>query len=190
MVIAKFFCEVAKMTQPYAGPRLREIRLRLGLTQAAFAKGLGLSLSYLNQMERNHRPISRTAIIALAERYQIDSAEFTGDETLRLVADLREALSDPVFDQKPALADLESLAANTPRLARAFLNLHRAHRAANERLAALDDRIGREDSALAPSPWEEVRDFFHYCDNYIDPIDRAAEQFAARARIGADAPAA
>ncbi len=27
-------------------------------------------------------------------------------------------------------------------------------------------------------PWEEVRDFFHYCDNYIDAVDRAAEQFA------------
>ena len=24
-----------------------------------------------------------------------------------------------------------------------------------------------------------MRDFFHYCDNYIDPIDRAAERFAA-----------
>jgi predicted transcriptional regulator len=33
----------------------------------------------------------------------------------------------------------------------------------------------------APSPWEEVRDFFHYCDNYIDAVDRAAERFAAQA---------
>jgi XRE family transcriptional regulator, fatty acid utilization regulator len=23
-----------------------------------------------------------------------------------------------------------------------------------------------------------VRDFFHYCDNYVDAIDRAAERFA------------
>jgi predicted transcriptional regulator len=29
---------------------------------------------------------------------------------------------------------------------------------------------------LQASPWEEVRDFFHYCDNYIDPVDRAAER--------------
>ena len=28
------------------------------------------------------------------------------------------------------------------------------------------------------SPWEEVRDFFHYCDNYIDAVDRAAERFS------------
>ena len=31
--------------------------------------------------------------------------------------------------------------------------------------------------------WEEVRDFFHYCDNYIDAIDRAAEGFARAARF-------
>ncbi|MFV0476177.1 MAG: short-chain fatty acyl-CoA regulator family protein [Pikeienuella sp.] len=168
----------ATSRKTYAGARLRELRQHLGLTQTAFARGLGISLSYLNQMERNHRPLSRAAMVALAERYGVDLDIFDAEETIRLVADLREALADPVFDLKPGAADLEILAANTPRLARAFLALHRAHRAANERLAALDDRIGREDLALAPSPWEEVRDFFHYCDNYIDAIDRAAERFA------------
>jgi predicted transcriptional regulator len=38
--------------------------------------------------------------------------------------------------------------------------------------------LGRDDARLQPSPWEEVRDFFHYCDNYIDAVDRAAEGFA------------
>ena len=174
----------------YAGPRLREIRQRLGLTQTAFAKGLGISLSYLNQMERNHRPLSRAAMIGLAEGYGVDLSVFEGDETGRLAADLREALSDPLFDEAPGMADVEILAANAPKLAHAFLTLHRAHRAANERLAALDDRIGREESALRPSPWEEVRDFFHYCDNYVDAVDRAAERFAARAGVEGDKPAA
>ena len=174
----------------YAGPRLREIRQRLGLTQTAFARGLGISLSYLNQMERNHRPLSRAAMIGLAEGYGVDLSVFEADETGRLAADLREALSDPLFDEAPGMADVEILAANAPRLAHAFLTLHRAHRAANERLAALDDRIGRDESALKPSPWEEVRDFFHYCDNYVDPVDRAAERFASRARVGGDKPGA
>ena len=172
----------------FAGPRLREIRQRLGLTQTAFAKGLGVSLSYLNQMERNHRPLSRAALIGLAEGYGVDISIFETDESARLVADLREALSDPIFDERPGMADLEILASNAPKLAHAFLTLHRAHARANERLAALDDRLGREDAAL--SPWEEVRDFFHYCDNYVDPVDRAAERFAARARVEGDKPAA
>ncbi|MEL6888023.1 MAG: short-chain fatty acyl-CoA regulator family protein, partial [Pseudomonadota bacterium] len=42
----------------------------------------------------------------------------------------------------------------------------------------LDEALGREDARAQPSPWEEVRDFFHYCDNYIDAVDRAAEHFA------------
>ena len=57
---------------------------------------------------------------------------------------------------------------------------------AQEQLGALDEALGREDSALRLSPWEEVRDFFHYCDNYIDAVDRAAEHFAAQAGTGMD----
>jgi len=46
----------------------------------------------------------------------------------------------------------------------------------------LDEALGREDSRLQASPWEEVRDFFHYCDNYIDAVDRSAERFAQTAQ--------
>ncbi|MGJ8573474.1 MAG: helix-turn-helix domain-containing protein, partial [Hoeflea sp.] len=63
-------------------------------------------------------------------------------------------------------------------LARAFIKLHQSHRQTHERLAYLDEALGREDARASPSPWEEVRDFFHYCDNYIDAVDRAAEHFA------------
>ena len=92
---------------------------------------------------------------------------------------MREALADPVFaETSPPLADLRLAASNAPALARAFLDLHRAYRQTHERLASLDDALGRDDSAPPPSPWEEVRDFFHYCDNYIDAVDRAAERFA------------
>jgi XRE family transcriptional regulator, fatty acid utilization regulator len=99
---------------------------------------------------------------------------------------MREALADPVFGAPPPLADLRLAATNAPALARAFLNLHRAYRQTHERLASLDEALGREDAALRPSPWEEVRDFFHYCDNYIDAIDRAAEHFAQGAKPGHD----
>jgi hypothetical protein len=80
----------------------------------------------------------------------------------------------------PPLADLRLAASNAPMLARAFLELHRAYRQTHERLASLDEALGREDARPGQSPWEEVRDFFHYCDNYIDAVDRAAERFAGR----------
>ena len=164
----------------YAGAKLRSIRTRLGLTQKAFAAKLGVSLPYLNQMENNNRPVSAAVVLALAQEFGLDVTELATGDSERLVIDMREALADPVFaEAAPPLADLRLVASNAPALAHAFLALHRAYRQSHERLASLDEALGSEGSAMRPSPWEEVRDFFHYCDNYIDAVDRAAERFAA-----------
>ena len=162
----------------YAGAKLRETRTRLGLTQKAFAAKLGVSLPYLNQMENNHRPVSAAVVLALAGEFGLDVTELSAGDAERLVSDMREALADPVFaDTAPPLADLRLAASNAPMLARAFLALHRAYRQNDERLASLDEALGREEAGSRASPWDEVRDFFHYCDNYIDAVDRAAERF-------------
>ena len=163
----------------YAGAKLREIRTRLSLTQKVFAQKLGVSLPYLNQMENNNRPVSTGVLLALAQEFGFDVTQLSTGDAERLVTDMREALADAVFaDGMPPVADLRLAASNAPALAHAFLELHKAYRHTHERLASLDEALGREDSAVRPSPWEEVRDFFHYCDNYIDAVDRAAEHFA------------
>ena len=169
----------------YAGAKLRETRQRLALTQKAFAEKLGVSLPYLNQMENNNRPVSTTVVLSLAREFGFDVTELSQGDGERLVSDLREVLTDPVFtDETPALADLRLTASNAPTVARAFLELHRAYRDSQERLASLDAALGREGTGENTSPWEEVRDFFHYCDNYIDAVDRAAE--ATAAKLGPD----
>ena len=148
----------------YAGAKLRDLRGRLGLTQKDFAAKLGVSLPYLNQMENNNRPVSTTVVLALAQEFGFDVTELGQGDAERLVSDMREALADPVFgEHAPPLADLRLTA---------------SYRQTHERLASLDEALGREGAQLQPSPWEEVRDFFHYCDNYIDAVDRAAEHFA------------
>jgi predicted transcriptional regulator/DNA-binding XRE family transcriptional regulator len=163
----------------YAGAKLRETRQRLGLTQKEFAGKLGVSLPYLNQMENNNRPVSTTVVLALAQEFGFDVTELSTGDSERLVSDMREAMADPILaDVAPPLADLRLTASNAPALARAFIHLHRAYRQTHERLASLDEALGREDARTLPSPWDEVRDFFHYCDNYIDAVDRAAENFA------------
>jgi predicted transcriptional regulator/transcriptional regulator with XRE-family HTH domain len=163
----------------YAGAKLREVRTRIGLTQKDFAAKLGVSLPYLNQMENNNRPVSTSVVLALAREFGVDVTELSTGDGERLVSDMREALSDPVFaGDMPPLADLRLAASNAPALARAFIELHKGYRQTHERLASLDEALGREDARARPSPWEEVRDFFHYCDNYIDAVDRAAEHFA------------
>ncbi len=163
----------------YAGAKLREVRTRVGLTQKDFAAKLGVSLPYLNQMENNNRPVSTSVVLSLAQEFGLDVTELSTGDGERLVSDMREALADPVFSgDMPPMADLRLAASNAPALAHAFLDLHRAYRQTHERLASLDEALGREDARARPSPWEEVRDFFHYCDNYIDAVDRAAEHFA------------
>ncbi|MBC7147174.1 MAG: DUF2083 domain-containing protein [Thioclava marina] len=165
----------------YAGVKLRETRTRIGLTQKAFAERLGVSLPYLNQMENNHRPVSAQVVLALAGEFGLDVTELSAGDAERLVSDMREALADPIFsDGAPPLADLRLAASNAPALARSFLELHRAYRQTHERLASLDEALGREGAQTVVSPWEEVRDFFHYCDNYIDAVDRAAEHYSCR----------
>lgn len=177
-------CEIAKRSivaiqKLYAGVKLREMRGRLSLTQKVFAQKLGVSLPYLNQMENNNRPVSTGVVLALAHEFGFDVTELQSGDEARLVSDMREALADPAFTgPTPPLADLRLAASNAPSLARAFLDLHAAYCQSHERLASLDEALGREDARLSPSPWEEVRDFFHYCDNYLDAVDRAAEHFA------------
>ena len=168
------------MQKLYAGSKLREVRTRIGLSQKDFAQKLGISLPYLNQMENNHRPVSSTVLLALASEFGLDVTELSSGDSERMVSDMREALADPVFSgETPPLADLRLTASNAPALARAFLELHSSYRQTHERLAALSEALGREGSP-STSPWEEVRDFFHYCDNYIDAVDRAAEHFATK----------
>lgn len=175
----------------FAGTTLRETRARAGLTQRAFAERLGVSLPYLSQMENNHRPVSAGVLMHLAASFGVDVGALAAGDAERMVIDMAEAFADPLFGQPPPLADLRLAAANTPTLARAFLDLYRDQRAGRERLAALEEALGLAgtDLGAAPAPWEEVRDFFHYCDNYIDAVDRAAEHFACPGGVRGDAAA-
>lgn len=163
----------------YAGAKLRETRLRLNLTQKVFADRLGVSLPYLNQMENNHRPVSSAVILSLVQEFGFDVSELGSGDGERLVSDLREIFADPVFKgEVPPAADIRLVASNAPTVAKALLALHQAHQQMSERLASLDAAIGQNETRTVASPWDEVRDFFHYCDNYIDAVDRAAEGFA------------
>ena len=72
----------------YAGAKLRELRTRIGLTQKDFAGRLGISLPYLNQMENNHRPVSTTVVLSLAQEFGLDVTELAAGDGERLVSDL------------------------------------------------------------------------------------------------------
>lgn len=164
----------------FAGARLRALRAQHRLTQSELAARLDISASYVNQIESNQRPLTASVMLALADAFALDLTSLATDASDRLVIDLREALADPVFGEAvPNLQELKSVASNAPDMARAVLALYEAYRKTNEKLAGMDAALARDPQSGVTTAYEEVRDFFHYADNYIDPLDRAAEALAA-----------
>jgi predicted transcriptional regulator/transcriptional regulator with XRE-family HTH domain len=177
------------------GVRLKRLREERHLTQAALAAKLGISLSYLNQLENNQRPLTVPVLLALNAAFGLDVQSFSDDDEARLISDLREALADPAIGESIATADLRELALNMPAVGRALVVLHRKYRQAAEQGSALAARLGEDRqaaSAILPStPFEEVRDFFYANNNHIAELDEAAEAVVTRMNfpIGQMAPA-
>jgi predicted transcriptional regulator/transcriptional regulator with XRE-family HTH domain len=164
----------------FGGARLRALRSQHKLTQSELAARLEISTSYVNQLESNQRPLTAAVMLALADGFNIDLSSLMTDASDRLLVDLREVLADPVFGESaPNLQELKSVAANAPDMARAMLQLYESYRKTNERLASVDAVLTRDPHLGIQTAYEEVRDFFHYADNYVDPLDRAAEALAA-----------
>jgi len=165
----------------FIGGKIRAIRTADRLTQAAFAAKLGISTSYLNQIENNQRHVSASVLLALAENCGVDIASLSDQDSDRLLADIFEALADPLMGaSQPTSADVKMVVQNAPAFGRAFLSMHQAMRRAGEQLAELDETLERTGALNEPTPYEEVRDFFHYVDNYIHDLDLAGERLGAQ----------
>ncbi len=116
-------------TRLYAGERLRALRLGLGLNQAAMAARLGLSVSYLSQLEGGERPLTGPVLAALARHYPQALAGIEGADANRRLAALGDALADPTLTPLPVEAAAR-LAEAQPEIADRLIALHAAKRAA------------------------------------------------------------
>ncbi|MER8923546.1 XRE family transcriptional regulator [Mesorhizobium sp. M0802] len=163
----------------FVGTKVRALRESSKATQAAFAERIGISTSYLNQIENNQRPVSASVLLSLAENFKIDIASMSGSDSDRLLSALSEALADPVLGAySPSLQELKLVTQNAPGFAHALIASHQAYRRNSEQLASFDDHMVRSNAVGDPTPYEEVRDFFHFVDNYISDLDLAAERLA------------
>ena len=167
----------------FIGRKIRDLREANRLTQARFAERIGISTSYLNQIENNQRSVSAGVLLSLAENFRVDITEFSAGESERLLSVVSEAISDPLFDtMRPSLQELKLVVQNAPGFAHALIAAHEAYRRNSEQLASVDDTLGKS-AAAEPTPYDEVRDFFHFVDNYIHELDVAAEDLAAKLGI-------
>ncbi len=170
------------MTRARVGVRLRRFREERGLTQAALAKALSLSPSYVNQIESNQRPLTTSVLTRLAEVYGVDVQEFSSDESDRLVAQLRDVMIDASRSEPISNAELRELAEAMPAIARYLVEIHGRYRHAREANETITGQIdaGATESWITPPlmPYEEVRDFFYTHRNYFASVDELAEATA------------
>lgn len=162
----------------FIGLKVRELRVASQQTQSQFAKRIGISTSYLNQIENNQRPVSAAVLLQLADKFKLDIGELSLGETDRLLSALTEALADPLFESfSPSLQELKLISQNAPALAHSLVLAHQAYRLKSEQLASLDHDLENA-PGLRATPYEEVRDFFHFVDNYVHTLDVQAESLA------------
>ena len=167
------------------GVRLRTLRAGRGLSQIALAQALGLSASYVNQIEQNQRPLTMAVLLKLRRLFGAEVMQFPGDEEARLVAEMREALADNPGGEPVAMTELREIAAQMPAVGRALLALHRRNVEWMERLETMAGELGDGRGELLqsrPMPFEVVRDFFFAHQNYFDPLDLAAEALSVELR--------
>ena len=169
------------MRKTYMGVRLKTLREQRKLTQAALAKLLDLSPSYLNQLENNERPLSVPVLLRLQSHLGADLQFFSEDEEARLMAELQDVLVDTGGAGGVPDAELQAMAQQLPAMSALLIRMHRRCRSAEERVAALAAGLGdaRRPVTNEPQPHEEVRDFFYARHNHIASLDAAAEALRA-----------
>lgn len=167
------------------GVRLSRLREERGLSQVALAKLLGLSPSYLNQLERNQRPLTVPVLLKISAVLNVDAQLFSEDDAAALTADLRGVLGEITSSGEGVVAvsqaELKSLVDNMPNVGRAILRLHRQWRAAGERadLLAAQTGAGERDMAYSrPTADETVRDYLNQRQNHVAELDERAEAIA------------
>lgn len=155
--------------QIFAGPALRRLRKREGLTQSAMAQRLAISPSYLNLIERNQRPLTARVIMQAIEAFDFDPRTLRQDEAIGGVDGLMRRFADERF------ADLGL----SREEADEFLSAAPAAAAAFARLFDTSRMIGTEDD----DPLKASRREIERWRNHFPDLDAAAEQLADELRL-------
>jgi len=153
-----------------AGPALRRLRKREGLTQANMASLLGISPSYLNLIERNQRPLSARVLVQVIERFDFDPRSLREDDNIGGLDGLVRRMADKRFaDLGIDREEVQEFLAAAPQVAAAFARLYDS--------GGGGERVVAEDAAAA------VRRTVERWQNHFADLDHAAEDLADELRL-------
>lgn len=172
----------------FIGAHIRRIREQNSLAQNAFSQQLGISHSYLNQLENNQRPVSAAVLVKLTDKFGLDIAALAQEQGGQLVQHLMNAQQDALFASKVGRQDVLDFVESQPVLAQQFALMYDRFQRLEGEFQQLVTRFYGEqhEFKLSPLPHEEVRDFFFRHNNHIDELDRAAEDLARRLQLNLD----
>lgn len=132
-------------TYSSVGPRIRERRRSLGITQSALAARIGISASYLNLIESGRRNIGGSVLKRIAASLEVALDELDGAAQRRLVDDLASLSTEPLL---AGLAldpmSVERFASQHESWAQALVRLHRTSLDRLEAVRALSDRLNHD----------------------------------------------
>lgn len=133
------------------GSRIRERRLSLGVKQGALAEAVGVSPSYLNLIEHNHRKIGGKLLLALARALDVDVAVLTEGVDAGL-SDLLDAAARGVGttggNMSPEMSRVDELVARFPGWTALIAAQEARARGLEAQIDGLRDRLAH-DPALA-----------------------------------------
>ena len=153
-----------------AGPALRRLRSREGLTQAAMAERLDISPSYLNLIERNRRPLTARIVLRLVDTFEFDPRVLNQDEAVGGIDGMRRRLADARFaDLAIDRDDIAEWLAAAPQGALAFARLY--------------DTAGSAGPGEDEGPVQLARREIERWRNHFADLDARAEELADELRL-------
>ncbi len=167
---------MARGTRLFVGQKVRQLRRDGRMDQAAMAKLLGISISYLSQLENDARPLTAKVKAALAAAFPLDWSAFDERQEEQLLGAFNWALANPGLGSSPPNPErAERMHLHYPDFAARYVELHHTLRQTQDRLAMAEQAIAGETAPTARTPWERVSDWFHEAGNYIHDLDGMAE---------------
>lgn len=133
------------MRRDFTGLKIRARRKDLGMTQAALAALAGISPSYLNLIERNHRPVSGGLLDRIAAGLGVDRTVLDDDAERHVVERLDEIAADPALAGKARRPMGAEMVAGAHRdWAELIVRLYEQYREQSQAVVALADRLNRD----------------------------------------------
>ncbi len=172
-----------------AGARLRKLRAELDISQSAMANEIGVSVSYLNLIERNLRPVTAQLLIKLSETYGVDPSSFAQTEELRSTSELEEIFADPLFSAiRVPKPEIRSVIEQSPTVVEAIKRLFSAYAEIRDQGPGTVVSSERGDAALGVQDTvEHIRSFLQQANNHFPEIENLADDITRDLRsTGAD----